>query len=341
VGRPAVPDLAFARLADDRRDVPAPARRRFAQPLFAAFDSWALPDRRRLRMLMGMATTTMSSRRGRPPGSKTKNHWPELLRESVRIIESYATGVTLRQLFYRLVARQLLENSITNYVSLSRRSAEARREGWFPDLLDNTRRIFRYYTDEGPKEALQGAIDSYRLDRTIGQEASIYLGNEKNGQLEQLKAWFGDLGIPLLPLGGYASQSFIDKIKRDVEERDRPAVLIYAGDLDPDGEDIYRHFVERTDCWDTAEHIALSEEQVEEYDLPVNPGKAGSARAPAFIERHGKLMQVEVDAIEPNELRRLYQMAIDRHWNPDAYKAVLRQEKKDVARISTLFRGLR
>ncbi len=122
----------------------------------------------------------------------------------------------------------------------------------------------------------------------------------------------------------------------------RPAILLYAGDLDPSGEDIDRDFIERTGCWSQVIRIALSWEQVEEYQLPVAPGKDTDSRAARFIERHGQLMQVELDALEPGDLRALYQEAIDQYWDTSAYQAALEREAEDqelLARIAAEYRG--
>ena len=54
-------------------------------------------------------------------------------------------------------------------------------------------------------------------------------GGEGWAVWEQLDAWFGDeLGLPILALGGYASQSFVAEVRDDIARQDRPAVLIYA-----------------------------------------------------------------------------------------------------------------
>src|SRR3546814_7381441 len=65
--------------------------------------------------------------------------WPTVLAEAKAIVESYTTGVTLRQLFYRLVANQTLVNTSSAYKSLSSRTAQARRDDVFPDLIDRGR----------------------------------------------------------------------------------------------------------------------------------------------------------------------------------------------------------
>src|SRR5262249_61990766 len=87
----------------------------------------------------------------------------------------------------------------------------------------------------------------YRGHRTEGQLVRLSLGVEKNGLVEQLRGRFDDLGIPVLALGGYSSQTYLDNVAADIREDadSRPAVLIYAGDFDPSGEDILRDAVER------------------------------------------------------------------------------------------------
>jgi len=144
-------------------------------------------------------------------GHRTRRNlaWPPILDQAAAIVRSYDTLVTLRQLFYRLVAAQVLANTTAAYKTLSARSAEARREGWFPDLIDRDRTIHEFESFRDPAHALDDLASWFRLDRTIGQDVSVYLAVEKRGLVEQLTAWFGHLGYPVLALGGYTSQSFI------------------------------------------------------------------------------------------------------------------------------------
>jgi len=259
--------------------------------------------------------------------------WPAIVVRAAEIVNEYDTPVTLRQLFYRLVAALIIPNKQTTYRTLSSRTAEARRAGEFPDLIDNTRAIHRYQTFNSADDARRWLANIYRHDRTDGQAWSIYLGVEKNGLLAQLEAWFGDLGIPILPTGGYASQSFAKQVAQDVCARGRPAVLLYAGDFDPSGEDISRDFIARTGCWDEMRRIALTAAQIEQYDLPPQPGKATDPRAAEFMRRHGVLVQVELDALAPPTLRQLYTDAITEFWNENAYHRALALEAEERAAL--------
>ncbi len=259
--------------------------------------------------------------------------WPAVIGQAREIVESYATSVTLRQLFYRLVSAQVIPNSQVAYKRLSALTAEARRDGTFPALIDRGRTIHEYQWFTGAEDAMTWLCRMYQLDRTRDQDVSLYLGVEKAGMVVQLQSWFGDLGVPVLALGGYSSQTYTDDVAAHAAGRARPAVLLYAGDFDPSGEDIDRDFTERSACWDKVIRVALSTDQVRDYRLPVNPGKVTDSRAAGFIERHGTLMQVELDALDPDDLRDLYQAAIDRYWDMSAYERVLEDEAADLARL--------
>jgi hypothetical protein len=262
--------------------------------------------------------------------------WPAVVDRAREIVESYDTSVTLRHLFYRLVSAQVIPNSQVAYKRLSAVTAEARRDGTFPALIDRGRTIHEYQSFTGTRHALTWLSRIYRLDRTRNQDVSLYLGVEKAGMVVQLQSWFGDLGVPVLALGGYSSQTYTDDVAAHAGDRERPAVLLYAGDFDPSGEDIDRDFIERSACWDKVIRVALTAGQVRDYQLPVNPGKASDSRAAGFIERHGELMQVELDALDPDDLQALYQTAIDRYWDTSAYEQVLSDEDAGRVRLRAL-----
>lgn len=268
--------------------------------------------------------------------------WPTISAHAARIVESYDTGVTLRQLFYRLVADGTLPNTRNYYQRLSSVTAEGRRNRTFPALLDKQSRIGRCMSFAGPADAQAWLRDLYRRDRTEGQPWHIVLGVEKDGQSEQLDRWFTEpLGIAHVALGGYASQSLVDKMRDDLLFQGRPTVLIYAGDHDPTGEDIDRDFLARTGLFDKVVRIGLNADQLIELNIPPNnldpkvKAKLGrDSRARAFIERHGYLDQYELDAIAPDVLRDLYWNAIQGFWDDDAYQIVLRAEEADKQRWS-------
>jgi hypothetical protein len=260
--------------------------------------------------------------------------WTQILERAAAIIAGYDTGVTLRQLFYRLVAAGILQNRLMDYKTLSARTAAARRAGAFPSLIDQTREIIRYQTWTSPESARAWLARRYRRDRTEGQEAAVYIGAEKATLLALLDAWFADYGVPLLLLRGYGSQTYLDDIAADVEAQGRPAVLLYAGDFDPSGEDIQRDLIERTGgAFAEIRRVAVLPEQIDALGLVPMPGKASDSRAAGFVARHGELVQVEVEAIEPNTLQSMMMAAFRELWDFETYDSVLEQETAERANL--------
>ncbi|MDP9299728.1 MAG: hypothetical protein M3P43_02350 [Actinomycetota bacterium] len=252
-----------------------------------------------------------------------------MLQHGAEIVRGYDTGVTLRQLFYRMVADGTLPNTLPTYKTLSARTAEARRDGWFPTLVDLTRSISRPPSWSSPGEAREALRDQYRQDRTAGQEFAVYLGVEKATLLALFESWYDEHGLPIVVTRGYGSQTYVDAVDADVSNDGRKAVLLYVGDLDPSGEDIERDFIERTDAFDDAKRVAVRPEHVAHYGLVPAPGKATDSRAAGFTARHGELIQVEVEALDPNDLRVLVDAALEPYWDVSAFEAVLAQEEQE------------
>lgn len=228
------------------------------------------------------------------------------------------------------------ENTEGCYKRLSALTAQARRDGAFPALEDQTRRIEQVPSDDGPAAALRFTAEVYRRDRTEGQEYAIVVAVEKRTLIPLLRQGFDDFGVPIVALAGYSSQTLADDVAALVADDGRSSVLLIASDFDPTGEDIPRDFEQRTGCWDEVQRVALTDEQVAAYGLPENPGKATDSRAREFARRHGGLVQVELEALEPAQLIALYRDAFDEFWDVTQYDAVIAQEDEERDRLTEL-----
>jgi hypothetical protein len=260
--------------------------------------------------------------------------WPPIIERAAEIAGE--TVMTLRQCFYILVSEGLIPNADSSYKGLSRLTAEARREGSFSSFIDGTREIFQYATFDGVAEAIGDTVATYRRDRTEGQERQVWIAGEKRTLAKQLQQWFGDLGCPIVVCAGYPSQTLCDDVSGQVHNDGRGAALIYAGDFDPSGEDIARDFVTRVDAFDDFVRVAVTPEQIDSLKLTPMPGKRSDARADAFEARHGELVQVEVEAIHPDTLRRLYQEAIDEVWDASTFDRVCERENLERDELEAL-----
>lgn len=77
--------------------------------------------------------------------------------------------------------------------------------------------------------------------------------------------------------------------------------------------------------------IAVTQRQIDEWNLPTRPTKQTDSRAKKFGP-----VSVELDAINPNKLRELIEEVIVRHLPHDQYKTLIEAEKSE----RKLFQGL-
>lgn len=106
------------------------------------------------------------------PQNKRRD-WPAILEHAAGIVHSYDDRITLRQLFYRLVADGTLANVDTSYKGLSRETAKARRGGDFPRLLDRTRSVDRAIGFGSPEQAREWLRGRYRRDAARGSSTTF------------------------------------------------------------------------------------------------------------------------------------------------------------------------
>ena len=141
-------------------------------------------------------------------------------------------------------------------------------------------------------------------------------------------------------MGGWASQTFREQVRREIVADGRPAVLIYAGDFDPAGVLIGDSFAEKVGVFTEVVRVGLKIEQL--AGLPGSPfplEKRKHSLIPRFEAEYGdglealglpRLVQFELDAMPPDQLRALYQAAIDRFFDKSAYERSLVQEAADI-----------
>jgi hypothetical protein len=257
--------------------------------------------------------------------------WPAVVERAREIVEGYAPlKVTLRQVMYRLAAEGVLPHTASMYRHLSSHLAQARREHRFPDLIDTLRKVYVPSAWPDATAFLHEAVGWFAVDRTEGQEHALYVAAEKDTLRQMFTSWLASAGIPVLVVRGFASQSYADVVRDRVAADPRDAVLLVVGDFDCSGEDIERDWVARTGCWSHTERVLLTYEQMRAYELPATEGKRGDPRWPAFATRYGFdpswPVQWEVEALEPEELRRLVLAAVAPYVDRDVLARQIARE---------------
>lgn len=251
-------------------------------------------------------------------------------------------GCTLRQAYYRLVAEGLIPHTAPAYRRLSARLAQARRERQFPDLVDPLREVHVSPAWPDATAFLREAADWFALDRTAGQASALYVACEKDTLRAQLTGWLQEIGVPVLVVRGFGSQSYVQVVRQRAARDPRPNQLLYLGDFDASGSDIERDWVERTGCWASVERILLTHDQVREHGLVPAEGKAGDPRWPAFARRHhldpARPVQWEVEALDPVVLRRLVLAAVAPHIDRAVLETRIAEEERQRSRLRAAIR---
>jgi hypothetical protein len=256
--------------------------------------------------------------------------WPSIVERSAQIATEYDPAPTLRQVFYRLVSEEMIPNVESYYRRLSEYTAKARRERRHPPLTDGTRTISRPRSFTDPDQALDYLARSYRLDRTQGQEKQVWVIVEKDTLATLARAVTERSGVPVVALRGYGSQTIKDDIRMEMIHDGRPLAVVYLGDFDPSGKDIERDLRNRLSLYDgEVRRLAVTEDQITEMGLIPLPGKATDSRAGSFIAEHGRLFQVEVEAIPPDALTEMLINAVAELTNEDELESVLQREQRE------------
>jgi len=274
------------------------------------------------------------------------------------IIEEYqADGyvLTLRQLYYQLVSRDIIPNKQSEYSKLSTLLKEGRMAGivdW-DAIEDRLRKPDKPSSFDSPQDILEACINQYELPRMEGQDIYLEVWVEKDALSGVLKRVTEKYHVPILVNRGYSSASAMyDSFMRFVRNgayKERPVKVLYLGDYDPSGLDMIRDIRERTIEFQegyndgtlveqmqfSVEPIALTREQIEQYNPPPNPAKVTDPRAKDFIKKHGRTSW-EVDALSPEVLNALLRDAILENIDENIYLDIVNREDADKDKLRSL-----
>lgn len=263
-----------------------------------------------------------------------------------KIIEEYAEEgytLTLRQLYYQLVSRDIIPNLQKEYAKLSTLLVKGRMAGivdW--DAIEDRIRVpYLPYWVDGVDEAIRDTINQYRLDRQSGQDVYIELWVEKDALSGVLKRITEHYHINLMVNRGYSSCSAMhDAYKRmKIKEAGGKEVhILYLGDHDPSGLDMIRDIRERLEEFGVnpiVKQIGLTMKQIKKYAPPPNPAKITDPRARLYIEEYGNTSW-EVDALNPKILHQLVKENVEGLIDIDLFNSIIKKEEEDKEKLEEL-----
>jgi len=261
--------------------------------------------------------------------------------ESARAVLAEYHPMTVRQVFYQLVSRLVLENSERQYKQLSRHLTTAREEGIIPDewIEDRTRRPRDVSMWDGLDEFLSDARYWYRRNVWNTQPRYVVCWVEKDALSGIFEDITEEYGITLVVGRGYNSHSIKAEMAKRFQSIEKPITILYFGDFDPSGENIYQNLKESfpRDFGISLEieKVALRFEDIERYQLPPNPAKKTDSRAGSFIEKYGDI-SVELDALPLPVLQKRIRESIHHRMDMEALLQVAQVEAKEKARLVSM-----
>jgi len=269
----------------------------------------------------------------------------DIIYDANRIIDEYREQgfiLTLRQLYYQFVARDLLPNTQQSYKRLGSIINDARLAGLvdWSSIEDRTRNVRGNYHYSGPRQAIQDALDSYEIDMWSNQPERIEVWIEKEALAGVIAGVCNELDVSYFACRGYVSQSEQWRAYRRARYYEsnsgQTTRILHFGDHDPSGIDMTRDNQDRLNLfmgWPAVkvDRLALNWDQIEEFSPPPNPAKMTDSRFASYADQYGT-ESWELDALEPSVMTELIRNYVLEHRDPDLWEA------KDMERRDHKFR---
>lgn len=282
---------------------------------------------------------------GDPPKFQAKTlRIIQLCDEIVTEYMSKGLRLTVRQLYYQLVARGHIENTVKSYDNILVAVGNARMAGLidWEGIEDRTRGfISNPHWLDGP-HIMRSAASSFQIDMWENQEYRLFAVVEKEALAGVLEGICAKWDIPLLPSRGYSSLTTLrDFAKGRIMGQGQKVVILHLGDHDPSGIDMSRDLEDRLRMFsrDTVdfhfERIALNMDQVRKYNPPANPAKTTDGRFESYRQQFG-VESWELDALQPEVMMELISRQADDYIDEAQWQSDMDRVAVTKARILEL-----
>ena len=267
----------------------------------------------------------------------------ELEEGLVRIVER-ERPTTVRHVFYRAVAEGLIPKTEAAYKgTIVRLLTRLRRAGSIPygSISDNTRWTLGIRSYGSTGEAVASFARAYRRNLWADADSRVEIWCEKDAVAGLLADTASESCVNVMVFRGYSSVSYLYSLAEDIRAHGLPTYVYYFGDHAPSGVDVER-FVTKTvremapDAEIHVQRLAVTERQIEEYNLPTRPTKKTDSRA-----RNFEGDSVEVDALDGATLQELAESAILSHLDSREIAQLKLVEKQERETLTALARKLK
>lgn len=253
------------------------------------------------------------------------------------IAEYQADGftLTLRQLYYQFVSRDLIANKQSEYKRIGSIVNDARLAGMidWDTIEDRTRNVQTHTSWEDPAEVIKSAAQWYAEDLWADQENVPEVWIEKDALIGVIEPICNKFRVPYFACRGNVSQSEqyrAGKRFEDIAYRGQRPIVLHLGDHDPSGIDMTRDNASRLEMFAGEEvevrRLALNMDQIRRYRPPPNPAKDTDSRYASYAERFGD-KSWELDALDPKVIDRLIGAELEDLIDPDKWEAAQAREE--------------
>ena len=289
------------------------------------------------------------------------------------IVEYQRQGfdLTLRQLYYQFVARDILpedrkwtwtgrkwvrddngiKNAQPNYKWLGSIINDGRLAGLIDwnVIQDRTRNLEKRPHWNSPHEIVEACANQYSIDRWSNQPYRPEVWIEKDALSGVIDGVCTKLDVPYFVCRGYTSQSEMWRAAQRLRgyiQNDKTPVIFHFGDHDPSGKDMSRDIRERLELFLRTDldlgqddevfefhRLALTMDQIEEFNPPPNPAKLTDSRAPGYVAEFGD-ESWELDALEPKVITGLIEKAVASVIDRDGYDLAVEREEEGCQSLS-------
>lgn len=265
----------------------------------------------------------------------------EQLEEQILAVLREDHPQSVRHVFYRMTNPRLpepVEKSDRGYSQVQDRITKLRRAGLLPYgwITDATRRGYHTVTYRTAAEALRSWQGRYRGDLWMEAGAYVEVWCESRSIAGVIQDVCEELAVSLYPAGGFTSLTLAFQSAEYINQvaaGGLPVVVIYIGDYDPAGvlidakieQELRTHLHPTVDL--TFERIAITPDQIEAYNLPTKPRKAGEKRAQHIRET------VEAEAMPAWMMRDLLRARVEAFLPSGALEAARAAEESERALI--------
>lgn len=275
----------------------------------------------------------------------------EIIAHAQEITEDYKRRgfvLTLRQLYYQFVSRDLLPNKQSEYKRLGSIVDDARQAGMldWATIEDRTRNVETPSVWSSPEAILKAVAEQYQENPWRNQMARPEVWIEKDALVGVIEGVCKEYRVPYFACRGYASQSEIYAAGKRFQNQRRQGfrpVVLYLGDHDPSGIHMPKDVASRLELFSRGDvevrRIAMNMDQIEQYNPPPNPAKDTDSRFEGYAEEFGE-ESWELDALDPDVINDLIREGlmglVDDHnkWAED-----LQTEQENQAGLQGVYDG--